>query len=510
MDNLNNRDFDVVIIGGGINGAASAQHLSAAGYSVMLVEKADFASGTSSTSSRLLHCGIRYLVPGSSVFEFVRHPSRFLNGSRMARDAMRCRSQFVNESAERVKSFNLYYPVYQEDPFKPWQVDLAFKFLDWLGPRDVPLDYQRFPVSSVAKTPMLKWLRDQDKLTGVVRFREYVFDWPERIAMDTILDAERLGAEVCNYTAAVAIESLPDKRWRIELEDTRGDQERVSVQGSVLINMAGIWIDQVNQLSSKPVGRKITGTKGSHIVVKLPPECADFGIAAMHREKEPFYCIPWRGLHFFGPTETLFEGNIDDIRPSEEEILWLLEEANYLFPGMGLRRSDILHSWSVVRPLTYDPDQPRGARARILYDLADEGLSNAFTMTAGPIFTHRVAGHEVLQAVEGKIRPSGSPQSLSYAPRIFSGNKNSPSLLGDCDQIRLSDVQHVAQNEHCYTLMDILCRRLGVHWTESMAFDAAQEAAEVAGAELGWNQERVDKEVGDYREYLTRYFLGPF
>src|SRR4051812_38699229 len=93
LASLKGKTYDVAIIGGGINGASAAQHLAAAGYSVLLVEKGDFGSGSSSRSSRLLHCGLRYLAPGRSIFDFVIHPTRFFNALRMAQQGMQARSE---------------------------------------------------------------------------------------------------------------------------------------------------------------------------------------------------------------------------------------------------------------------------------------------------------------------------------------------------------------------------------------------------------------------------------
>src|SRR6476619_1850458 len=93
--------FDVIVVGGGINGASTAQHLAAAGYKTLVVDKGDFGSGASSRSSRLLHRGLRYLAPGRSIFDFVRHPTRFLTAQRMARLAMEARGEFVRTSSAR-------------------------------------------------------------------------------------------------------------------------------------------------------------------------------------------------------------------------------------------------------------------------------------------------------------------------------------------------------------------------------------------------------------------------
>src|SRR3954468_12707739 len=95
---LSGQAFDVAIIGAGINGSSAAQHLAAAGYRVLLAERGDFGSGSSSRSSRLLHCGLRYLAPGRSIFDFVIHPTRFFNALRMAQQGMQARSEFVRTS----------------------------------------------------------------------------------------------------------------------------------------------------------------------------------------------------------------------------------------------------------------------------------------------------------------------------------------------------------------------------------------------------------------------------
>src|SRR5215468_4357177 len=119
--------FDVAVIGAGVNGASAAQHLAAAGYPVLLVDKSDFASGSSSRSSRLLHCGLRYLAPGDSMLDFVFHPNRLAVAFRMAKQAMDCRAQIVRTARERTHAMNFCLPIYRNGPYAPWQVDIAFR-----------------------------------------------------------------------------------------------------------------------------------------------------------------------------------------------------------------------------------------------------------------------------------------------------------------------------------------------------------------------------------------------
>lgn len=505
LTDLEGKSFDVAVIGAGANGAAAAQHLAAAGYAVLVVDKGDFASGSSSRSSRLLHCGLRYLAPGGSIWDFVRNPNALRIAIRMARQAMQMRAQIVETAPERVEKLNFCFPVYRAGAYAPWQVALAFRLLERLGPPSVPLDYRNISGPETGRTPLVRWLRDRDRLASVAMFREYRFEWPERLAMDAVLDAERLGAAARNYTAVSALEKDGDRGWILTLSDQLRPQDRAKVKARIVLNMAGIWIDRVNALAGAGARRRINGTKGSHIVVRLPPDCASYGIATINRLDEPFYCIPWRGLHYFGPTETLYDGDPDDIRVTDGEIDWLIDEANHMLPSLGLRREHVLFTWAGVRPLGADPAFPKGKRSREVHDLAVEGMPGVYAMTAGPIMTHRSAGAELTGLVAARIKPSRAPQALSYAARRFPENQNSPPLLEDYTPVKLSDLKHAAAHEHPTSLVDLMFRRVGAAWTATMGYSAAEQAAEAVAAEMGWDAVRVQEEVRKYRAYLEHF-----
>ena len=340
ISNFDKAAFDVCVIGAGANGASSAQHLAAAGYKVLLVDKGDYGSGSSSRSSRLLHCGLRYLAPGTSVCEFLLRPSRFRPAMRMAKLAMEARRQIVRTTPERVRAINCHFPIWEDSIYRPWQIRVGLGLLASLAPRDVPLEQHMLSPKVAKKIPLIGGLRAWDRLQAIGAFAEYQFEWPERLCVDAALDAERLGALVRNYTAATRMTRRNDA-WEVELSDVLSGAT-ATIQTKLVLNMAGIWIDKVNSSSGVPRARKILGTKGIHIMVQLPRECADYGIATLNRRNEPLYCMPWRSLHYFGPTETIYEGDLDNIRAEDEEIDCLLEEANHLLPSLGLKRSDIL------------------------------------------------------------------------------------------------------------------------------------------------------------------------
>ena len=504
ISSLGDRAFDVVVIGAGINGAAAAQHLTAAGFSVLLVDKGDFASGSSGRSSRILHCGLRYLAPGSSMWDFLLHPDRLAAGLRMARLAMQARAEFVASTPERAFATKCHFPIYKDGPYATWQVGLALRVLAALGSRELPLGQRIIPPEDAKSLPLIRWLRDPEKLDSIATYAEYQFDWPERICIDAVLDAERMGALVRNYTEVTALMREGDAGWKVTLVDRLERADPAIVHGKVILNTAGIWIDRVNARATTAARRRITGTKGCHIMVRLPPECREYGIATLNRLREPFYCLPWRGLHYFGPTETLYEGDLDDIRVSEEEIDFLLGEANFLLSALSLKRSDVISTWAGVRPLTHDPALPKGSRSRVVHDLAEDGLPNVLALTAGPIMSHRSAGRDLTKAVLRRLAPTRPPQQPSYLSHPFPENQNSPPLLDDDASVRLSDLRHAAAHEYPASLVDVLIRRTGAGLTEDMASAAAGRAAATIADILGWDGPRMEQEVRSYHDYVSR------
>ena len=223
-------------------------------------------------------------------------------------------------------------------------------------------------------------------------------------------------------------------------------------------------MDELLRDASRTAQRKIFGTKGCHLVVRLPEGCAGAGIASLNSRNEPLYCLPWRDLHYVGPTETAYEGDPDRVFVTPAEADDLLSEANRLLPGLRLTAADVRMSWAGVRPLTYDPDVPFGNRSRVIHDLAQDGVPDAFAMTAGPVMTHRSAGREMTRLVAQRLAPSRAAKAPDYATRERDGA------------------------EHAMTVADVIFRRGGTAWTGPVAGDTvaegcrARSVASTAGA----------------------------
>lgn len=164
LSDLAGKSFDVIVVGGGAAGASTAQSLAASGYETLLVDKGDFASGTSSRSSRLLYCGLAYLSPDHALWRFLYQPKDLFQRLRMARLAMKCRSQLVKTIPERLTRRTLLFPVMRGSPYPAWKVDLAYRTLGLLGTPGTPLNYRRLQAAEAAQQFGLVRLLGQERL----------------------------------------------------------------------------------------------------------------------------------------------------------------------------------------------------------------------------------------------------------------------------------------------------------------------------------------------------------
>lgn len=495
-DTLAGRHFDVAIVGAGINGASAAQHLAAAGYKVLIVDQGDFANGASGRSSRLLHCGLRHLATGTCMWSILRYPLRLARSLGTVRADMLARDDIVRTLPERVIPMKFCLPIYNDDPYAPWQIDAAFSMLRLTSPGGVPLDYRRYRKSELDQVPIAPWLRNHDKLLGVAVFREYIFDWPERIALDALFDARSMNATVHNYTRVEKLRLADDGAWHLSLRSD-GWESTAMVSANVVLNLSGAWVDQVTESAGGDATRKCQPIKGIHIAVQLPDEFSSWGVFTYNSFGEPLYCLPWRGIHYVGLTRTPFSGDASGVAATDDELDWMVAEANRCLPKLELTRASVLYSWAGVNPLTHDAAQPLGSRDIQVHDLSAEGSPNMFVLTGGPIMTHRRVANQLLRAVSRVLHPSGARKGLHILPASAQLDSQ-PNTFDE-------QVAHCARIEMPRTLDDLMMRRLGLGWDPDQGVRISRRVANIAAPVLGWPQSRVEQEIADYARHLRTH-----
>lgn len=490
-----NRDYDVVVIGGGVAGAASAQNLAARGFKTLLVEANDFASGTSSRSSRLLYCGLAYFSPEYPIWKFIFRPYDLFARFRMARLAMKNRTHIAVNTPERVTRHQFFFPIQKDGEFPPWKVGLGYRLLTLFGSKKAPLGYHHLDVATAAQRHGLVRHMDQSQLQGLAAFQEYQYNWAERICLDTVMDAERCGARVLNHTPVTAIARQADG-WRLSLSPESGPYD---VTTRMIVNTAGPWADRLLRLAIPAPRQHLVGIKGVNVVVRLPDDCRGQGIETVSSRDEPFYLMPWGDYHFFGPTETVFDGPPEEARVLPEEVDFILSEANRVFPRFALTRKDAVYTWCGVRPRT-SLGRKTGIKSFMIHDMAPEGMPNAITITSVPIMIHRSAGRDIAEAVARRVRPTGTPAQLSYAAKLLPAG--GPQIGG----VPVASLRAAAGGEHVRSLQDLMFRRVNMGWQADMGLPWARQVAEAVADILNWDATRIEAEVAAYRAFVIENF----
>ena len=367
--------FDLLVIGGGINGAGIARDAAGRGLRVLLCEKGDLAEGTSSRSSKLIHGGLRYLEYG----EF-----------RLVREALRERDVLLRIAPHIVWPMRFVIP-HGSGQRPAWMVRLGLFLYDHLG------GHSRLP-----GTRRLDLRTGPEGAPIQPRFRrgfEYSDCWVDdaRLVVLNALDADHRGATVCVGTAAVQARR-DGALWHVTLRDEAGDEQEVAAR--ILVNAAGPWVDQVIR---GVVGRngpaQLRLVKGSHLVVRRFYD-GDHAYLLQNDDKRVIFVIPYLGdLCLIGTTDVPFDGRAEDVAPDPAERAYLLRAANrYL--ATALSEADIVGSYAGIRPL-HDSGEAANASAvtrDYSFDVAaPDGQAPLLSIFGGKITTYRKLAEHALE-----------------------------------------------------------------------------------------------------------------
>ena len=317
-------DADLLIAGGGITGASIARDAALRGLRTVLVERADFASGTSSRSSRLLHGGLRYLAQG--YIGLVREAS--LEKMLLARIA-----------PHLCEPLRFLFPVWKHDPRPLWQLAIGVRLYDLLcGGRNLGRSESHRPGELDAFAPGLR----REQLTGAVSYFDG-FTNDARLVLDTLLSAERAGADLRNYTRLAAAEPV-DGGWRCTLHDEESGAA-VTMHARAVANATGAWAPTLPQSSLH-----LRLTKGVHLVVdraRLPVETA----VVLTQGDRILFVLPWGERVILGTTDTDYAGDPAQVRTCPGDVRYILDVVNHGFPAARIEAAHVIATWAGVRPL---------------------------------------------------------------------------------------------------------------------------------------------------------------
>ena len=537
-------NLDVLIIGGGINGLATLRDLSLQGVSVALVERGDFVSGASSASSHMVHGGIRYLENG----EF-----------RLVKEAVTERNDLLKTAPHYVKPLETTIPIYKTFS---GILSAPFRLLVTHG-RGKPNErgallikvglimYDTFSRDggSVPRHTFLgkkKSLSELPKLNPDLAYTATYFDAsmhdPERIALDVLRDGIEAGAgrtQAVNYVSAVGADAN-GVRVRDEVSG-----EEFSVKAKVVLNTAGPWTDLANQamgLDTTFMG----GTKGSHIVLDNPELLAATGgreIFFEHSDGRIVLIYPLKDRVLVGTTDI----DADPSKPvvcTDDEIEYFFDLIGHVFPTIGVDRSQIVYTFSGIRPLPRHDDTAPGFVSRDYRIVEDEVAGvPAMSLVGGKWTTFRaLAEHLSMKTLQKLRRPhrvstqglpigggAGFPATPEQRRRWIAARTNAhsaelveamlerygtradailaalpaePTPVPDAAGYFREELAFIAENEQVVHLIDVLLRRTHLAFVGGMTERTLQEVAEAVAEPLGWDSARVDEEVARTTEIL--------
>ncbi|MGH6736079.1 MAG: glycerol-3-phosphate dehydrogenase [Methyloceanibacter sp.] len=405
--------FDLLVIGGGIHGAAVARDAAGRGLKVMLAEKGDYACATSSASSKLIHGGLRYLER----LEF-----------KLVRESLLARAELLDTAPHLVWPMRFLMPVYG------WQKRQAWMLQAGLALYDVLSFGGHLPASgrlSAAETTRLPRLR-KDDLAAVFRYPDCQAD-DARLTLSVVLDARARGADILNRRAVTAITAL-DNGYAVEL-DERGAKRRVEAR--FIVNAAGPFVAGVDGLTAAaPPPRPLRLVRGSHIVLPMPDPPEADAYTLQDEDERIVFVIPWLDGRFLivGTTDVPHAGDPSEARCSPEEMTYLLDAYNRYFASGGpVTAKDVVFTFSGVRALHDETgEKPSRISRSPALAVAARGTGGFVTLYGGKLTTHRAIAEDVLHAIKS-LGVAMGPAWTKGMP-LYGGNLSRAALFARAER----------------------------------------------------------------------------
>lgn len=465
-------DLDVLVVGGGIVGSGVARDAAMRGLRVGLIDQQDFAAGTSSRSTRLLHGGLRYLEQGR--IKLVHEAS--------------VEKKTIHRIAPHLSDpLGFVFPAYQGEGRPLWQLRIGVKLYDILcnGRNFQPSrGFSRAQVLQMV--PALK----SERLTGAVRYFDALTN-DARLVIDTLRSAETHGAALLNYVR------FHDARregsiWHCELEDRHGGTQQ-TIRARAIVNATGPWAGGVPHSAVK-----LRLSKGIHLVIdhaRLPVSSA----IVITEGKRILFLLPWGERLIIGTTDTDYRGAPEDVRTDIQDVQYVLHTVNAYFPAIALCESDIVSTWAGVRPLIANPDGSPSDISRAHQIRSPE--PGWWDIAGGKLTTYRLMAEQAVDQLVKHLGARAKPCCTATEPLLQPQQINSFSGIRPPAQSREA-VAHYVRNEWALRLEDVLLRRSGWHYYERLSPAEVERIAGWMAEAAEWSPERRSIEIASCRVHF--------
>ncbi|MBS1510200.1 MAG: glycerol-3-phosphate dehydrogenase/oxidase [Bacteroidetes bacterium] len=506
------KEWDIIIIGGGATGLGTAVDAATRGYKTLLVEQADFAKGTSSRATKLVHGGVRYLAQGNI---------------KLVREALKERGLLLKNAPHLSQNISFVLPCY--GLLQKIYYGIGLKMYDLLAGR---LGLGSTSIVSRKKTVEAITNIQTDKLSGAVVYQDGQFD-DARLAVNLAQTAAENGATVINYCRVMQLmKSTEGKTNGVVVKDMLSGKT-FSLQCKVVINATGVFADEVMQMDDVAAANRVSPSQGIHLVVD---KTFFTGTKAMMIPKTSdgrvLFAVPWHDKVVLGTTDTPIESHSLEPKPLEEEINFILEHINH-YLTTTITRKDVRSVFAGLRPLVKKEGTARTALMPRDHTIIIS-KSGLVTITGGKWTTYRKMASDVLnKAVEvsGLSKRSCVTEILKIHGWQAEINTSDPlhwygkdaaeiKMIAEND-IKLKEKMHPAlpyiraeviwavQHEMAMTVEDVLARRTRMLFLDAKAAsEAALDVAHIMAPLLGQNDQWINEQVTSFVQLAKQYVLS--
>ncbi len=515
---LANETFDVVVVGGGITGVGVALDAASRGLRTALVERADFASGTSSKSSKLVHGGLRYLQQKEIGLVY---------------EGLHERQRLRQNAPHLVRLMPFMIPVFSKNGLLNPKVARALGSVLWMydltGGWRIGKRHKRLGRDeAVAHMPTLP----VDRLASAYLYYDAAAD-DARLVVTVARTAAALGAVLANYTLLVGVEK--DASGKVEAVTVEADGARLTVRTRAVVNAAGVWSDAVRGIDEGRNPDSIRPAKGIHITVPWTKIRNDIAVVIpVPHEKRSLFVIPQGDLTYIGTTDTDYDGPLDDPQCTTDDIAYVLRAVN-TWLTTRITTDDIVGTWAGLRPLVKTASSERTADLSRRHSVTTS-TSGVITVTGGKLTTYRRmaadavdevtaqlgvrarcrTAHLELDGAAGFREPAERDHSpASHLARRYGSHASAVAELAasraDLSEPLVPGLPYIraeaiwaARHEMARTVDDVLSRRTRARLlARDASASAAGSVAALLASELGWSAEHAERQAADYRALIA-------